>query len=283
MLWIRLFVLWALSSQLAFAGPAAMPLIDAHSHYTAADARELGAAGVMQRLDAAGVSRVVITGTPARLAGDLHTQAPHRVIPVLGVYESDADKATWMRNRALPARIAAHLAERRWAGIGELHLFARDAGSDVFAELIRLADAHRLMVLLHGDPEVVDRAFAIAPGLRVLWAHLGTVPEPAVVAQVLNRHAGKALWIDTSVRDERIAPHGRLLPEWRALLETHPDRFVVAVDAFSTNRWRRYEQVVASIGQWAGDLSPDLQERLLWRNAEALFAPWLIRAPPQKP
>lgn len=253
----------------------ASPMIDAHAHYTADDAAVLSPQQIVEKLDAAGVERIVISGSPWLHARELHEQAPARVIPLLGVYASHAGKALWMHDRKLPGRVAARLAEGDWAGIGELHLFARDADSPVFAELVRMADAHGLMLLIHGDPAVVERAFEIAPEVRVLWAHLGTVPAPGIVARMLERHAEHALWVDTSVRDERIASDGMLLPEWRDLFEAYPDRFVVAVDTFSTNRWRNYGDVVAGIRRWLTALSPDVQERLLWRNAEALFAPWL--------
>ncbi len=252
-------------------GTALPPMIDAHSHYTAADAEPLAPADIVATLDAAGVRRVVISGTPAGLAQQLHRHAPQRVWPFLGVYAADGDKATWMHDTTLPSRVRAALDEGHWVGLGELHLFARDAGSPVFAELVRLADARGLVLMLHGDAEVVDRAFELAPKVRVLWAHLGTVPEPAAVAAVLARHRGRALWVDTSVRDERIAPGGVLQPAWRTLFERHPTRFVVAVDSFSTARWQRYGQVVAAIRTWAGALPPALARRLLHDNAEAMM------------
>ena len=175
--------------------------------------------------------------------------------------------------------MATHLTQGTWAGIGELHLFAHDAHSPVFAELVQLAHTHNLMLLIHGDPEVIGRAFELAPTVRILWAHLGTVPDAAVVQSVLERHAQRALWIDTSVRDDRIAPGGQLLPEWRQLFQAHPTRFVVAVDTFSAHRWGRYGEVTTQIRQWVAGLPPSVQERLLWRNAEALFAPWIGRQP----
>ena len=254
-------------------------MIDAHSHYTAGAAAALPPEGIVARLDAAEVSRVVVSGTPWQLARELHEHAPQRVIPLLGVYASHVGKAMWMHDQALPARVAARVAQGGWAGIGELHLFARDAASEVFAELVRIAAAHDLMLLIHGDPAVVERAFEIAPTVRVLWAHLGTVPAPGIVARLLERNAANALWVDTSVRDERIAPDGLLLPEWRELFEAHPERFVVAVDTFSTSRWRNYGEVVSGIRQWVGGLAPEVQERLLWRNAEELFGPWLRDQP----
>ena len=255
------------------------PLIDAHSHYTAHDARHFSQADIVAKLNHAGVSRAVITSAPWHFARDLHAHAPQRIIPLLGVYASDAHKARWMHDPGLPGRVASQLTQGPWAGIGELHLFARDAHSPVFAELVHLAHQHGLMMLLHGDPEVVDRAFELEPNLRVLWAHLGTVPEPAIVRQVLQRHANKGLWIDTSVRDDRIAPGGVLLPEWRELFEAHPASFVVAIDTFSSYRWGRYTHVANDIRRWVSSLPPALQERLLWHNAEALFAPWLGREP----
>lgn len=256
-------------------GAAPAPFIDAHSHYTAADTRNLDPAGVIAKLDEAGISRMVVSGTPAALAHQLHEHAPERIIPLLGVYGDDADKATWMRDRGLPERVAAQLKTGRWAGIGELHLFAEDARNEVFEALVRMAAQKGLMLLIHGDPEVVDHAFRIAPDVRVLWAHLGTEPTPQAVRQMLDRHRQRALWIDTSVRDDRIAPEGRLLPAWRDLFESHPERFVVAIDAFSPGRWSRYAQVANQIRRWTDALHPSTRDRLLRLNAEALFEPWL--------
>jgi hypothetical protein len=247
-------------------------LIDTHSHYTKTDAKALAPGQILAKLDAAGVARVVISGTPAELALRLYAAAPDRVVPFLGVYDSHLDKARWMHDEKVPAHAETQLAKGPWAGIGELHLFAQDAGSSVFERLARLAEAHELILMLHGDAEIVDRAFAIAPTVRILWAHLGTNPEPGLLAAVIERHAGRALWIDTSVRDAQIAPDGVLLPEWRALFEAHPGRFVVAVDAFSTNRWRRYGEVVAAIRGWTADLPDGLRDRLLFGNAQAMLS-----------
>ena len=77
--------------------------------------------------------------------------------------------------------------------------------------------------------------------------------------------------VDTSVRDERIAPGGRLLPAWRALFKGHPERFAVAVDAFSTQRWGRYGQVLASVRTWLDTLPAPLARRLRHDNAAAML------------
>jgi Tat protein secretion system quality control protein TatD with DNase activity len=260
----------------AAAGPPLAPMIDAHAHYSMSDAQVLSPDAVLEKLDAAKVSRLVVTSSPPQLAQQLYRHAPQRVIPLLGVYGSDLDKSNWMHDPSLPARVETWLGEGNWAGIGELHLFAADARNPVFERLVRLADARRLVLMIHGDEEVVSRAFELAPQLRVLWAHLGTQPQPQRLARMLERYP-QQLWIDTSVRDERIAPGGRLLPEWRALFERHPDRFVAAVDTFSVNRWQQYEAVVGQIRAWVGPLPEPLRSNLLHDNAARLFAPFLKR------
>lgn len=256
------------------AGASPPPMIDAHAHYSAPDAAELSPAAVLARLDAAGVRRLAVTSSPPQLAQRLYRHAPGRIIPLLGVYASDLHKGRWVHDAGLPARVAAQLEHGSWAGIGELHLFAGDAQQPVFEQLVRLAAARRLVLMLHGDAEVVERAFAIAPEVRVLWAHLGTRPQPGPLAAMLDRYPA-TLWIDTSVRDERIAPGGALLPEWRALFERYPDRFVAAVDTFSVNRWRHYAAAVAQIRDWIEPLPLPLRNGLLHDNAARLFDAFL--------
>jgi len=256
------------------AGASPPPMIDAHAHYSAPDAAAFTPAEVIARLDAAGVSRLAVTSSPPQLAQRLYRHAPGRIIPLLGVYASDLHKGSWVHDAGLPPRVAAQLEHGSWAGIGELHLFAGDARQPVFEQLVRLAAARRLVLMLHGDAEVVERAFAIAPEVRVLWAHLGTRPQPGPLAAMLDRYPA-TLWIDTSVRDERIAPDGALLPEWRALFERYPDRFVAAVDTFSTNRWHHYAAAVAQIRDWIEPLPPPLRNRLLHDNAARLFDAFL--------
>lgn len=259
----------SLLALLALDAVAAPPMIDAHAHYSAPDAAAFTPAEVIAKLDAAGITRLVTTSSPPALAQTLYRHTPTRIIPLLGVYEHDLHKGSWVHDATLPARVAAQLDAGHWAGLGELHLFAADARAPVFEQLAKLAAARDLVLMLHGDAAVVERAFELAPAVRVLWAHLGTEPVPAKLDAMLARHPN--LWIDTSVRDARIAPDGVLLPEWRALFERHPDRFLVAVDTFSVNRWRQYADVVAGIRRWVDPLPEPLKSNLLHDNAARLF------------
>jgi hypothetical protein len=108
------------------------PMIDAHAHYSAPDAAAFPPEAIVARLDAAGVRRLVVTSSPPHLAQQLYRHAPERVIPLLGVYDSYLNKANWVHDAGLPARVAAQLQDGAWAGIGELHLFGggKQAGPD---------------------------------------------------------------------------------------------------------------------------------------------------------
>ncbi|MFO7542828.1 MAG: TatD family hydrolase [Thiobacillus sp.] len=278
---VRHFIalLAALVSATATASGPLPAMIDAHAHYSAPDAAAFPPEAVRAKLDAAGVTRLVATSSPPERVQQLYRHLPDRVIPLLGVYGSDLHKAHWVHDTDLPARVEAQLQNGVWAGIGELHLFARDAHQPVFAQLVRLAARYKRVMLIHGDAEVIKQAFAIAPDVRVLWAHLGTEPQPDLIAAMLARHPD-ALWIDTSVRDERIAPNGVLLPSWRALFERFPERFVVAVDTFSVNRWQQYEAVTTQIRHWVAPLPQPLRTNLLHDNAARLFESFLQAPPP---
>lgn len=251
-----------------------IPMIDAHAHYSAPDAIAYSPAAVRAKLDAAGVTRLVTTSTPPHHAQALYQHLPERVIPLLGVYAHDRNKSDWMHDTRLPAWVETQLQHGVWAGIGELHLFARDAHQPVFEKIVTLAAARNLVLMIHGDADVVERVFAIAPDVRVLWAHLGTDPQPDQLVSMLDRYPD-TLWIDTSVRDERIAPNGLLLPDWLALFERYPERFVVAVDTFSVNRWQHYGTVVAQIRNWVEPLPAPLKRNLLHDNAARLFEAFL--------
>lgn len=267
-------LLAGLAAATAATGDAQPAMIDAHAHYSAPDAATLSPEAVLKKLDAAGVRRLAVTSSPPQLTQDLYRRMPERVIPLLGVYASGLHKANWVQDTSLPARVTTQLENGVWAGIGELHLFARDAHQPVFEQLVRLAATRKLVLMIHGDAEVIERAFAIAPDVRVLWAHLGTQPLPDVLAAMLARYPDR-LWIDTSVRDARIAPNGTLLPSWRALFERFPERFVVAVDTFSDHRWQQYETVVTRIRNWVDPLPQPLKHALLHDNAARLFESFL--------
>ena len=253
---------------------AAAPVFDAHLHYNKEDTVRYSPEDILSILGENGVDRAVVTGRPASLAMQLQELAPHRIIPILGVYRNLADKSTWMHDNDLPVRVEQQLAKQFWRGIGELHIFARDRHSPVFLRLVELAAARRIPLLMHCDPVVIDALFEHAPDVTVIWAHAGAYPYPPLLRDYLERYPG--LHIDLSVRDERIAPSGEIESSWELLLMEFPDRFLVGVDTYSTARWKDYPKAISRTRAWLEQLPPEAAAAISRENAERLFS----RSPP---
>lgn len=249
---------------------AATPLFDAHLHYGGDDARHFSPAEVMAIFDRNDVRYALISSTPNDGTEALYRHAPERIIPFLGVYRTLADKRDWMHDPGVIERLERNLGSGIYRGIGEFHIFASDRNSPVLCRIVEIAAERGLMLQVHGDAEIIDTVFEIAPQVTVLWAHMGTRPEPDFLRQVLARHPER-LYIDTSVRDGRIMPDDAILPEWRDLFIDHAERFLVGVDTFSVNRWQHFDEVAAHIRAWLEQLPPDVARKLAYDNAARLF------------
>ncbi|MFO7602668.1 MAG: TatD family hydrolase [Gammaproteobacteria bacterium] len=260
---------WLLALCLLPFGLSAAPLFDVHLHYSAADARAMNPQAIISRLDHNRIRYAVVTGTPSAHTLALHRHAPDRIIPLLGIYRSHADKIPWPHDDTLPARLETQLKQGHWRGIGELHIFAQDRHSTVLRRVVELAAQYRLPLQLHADPAVIDRIYDIAPRQTVIWAHAGTYPYPDLIADYLQRYP--ALYVDLSMRDGRIAPGGHLDEAWYELFIRHPERFMVGVDTYSLPRWQEFDSAVATLRAWLAQLPDDIAAKLAYDNAARLF------------
>jgi len=247
----------------------AEPLFDVHLHYSAADVEIFTPQAVIARMDRNDIRYAVVSGTPTSHTATLYKYAPGRIIPVLGFYRSANVKTTWVNDASVPSYVEAELKQGYWKGIGELHIFASDRHSPVFRRIVELASSRKLPLLIHGDPAVIDTVYEIAPEQTVIWAHAGTFPYPDLIADYLRRYP--ALSIDLSMRDERVAPKGRLDDDWYELLATNPDRFMIGVDTYSLSRWKNFDSAVAYIRNWLAQLPTDVAAQLSYGNAARLF------------
>lgn len=255
---------------LSAAASAAEPLFDAHLHYGAAEAAALAPEEVLERLARNGIDRAIVSSTPNDGSLALYEAAPERILPFISLYrDKNRDKRHWPRDASVIERLEGALENGTYRGIGEFHIFAEDRESEVFRRVVELAREHGLPMQIHGDPAIIDTAFAIAPESTIIWAHAGTKPRPALIEAYLERYPN--LYVDTSVRDGRIAPEGRLARAWRRLFLAHPDRFLVGVDTFSPNRWSRVDEVVKEIRGWLAQLPEEVARQIARENGERLF------------
>ncbi|MDG6773416.1 amidohydrolase family protein [Thiomicrorhabdus sp. ZW0627] len=270
--WTGLLVLLGLSLNVR----AEMPIFDSHLHYGGEDVKAYAPKEIMAIFDRSQVTHALISSTPNDGTEALYHYAPKRIIPFLGVYETLKDKRDWMYDETVVAKAEEALKKGFYRGLGEFHIFAKDKKSPVFKGLVKLAEKHGLMLQAHGDAEIIDEIFAIAPKVTVLWAHMGTRPEPDFLRSVLQRHPDR-LYIDTSVRDTLLlgtdgySKHRGLTDEWKKLFIDYQDRFLVAVDTFSVNRWNTFDSVVKDIRSWLSQLPEPVARKLAYENARKLF------------
>jgi predicted TIM-barrel fold metal-dependent hydrolase len=175
-----------------------------------------------------------------------------------------------MWDRSVLDRVEKALKKDIYRGLGEIHIFAKDRHSAVLAGLLKIAKQHQLILMVHGDAEVLDTIFTIAPEIKVIWAHLGTKPEVGLLRKMLTKYP-ENLYIDTSVRDKQLLETGGLNKDWKQLFIDYQDRFMVAIDTFSVNRWQSYALVVKDINDWLDDLPEEVAQKIAFDNAYKLL------------
>jgi predicted TIM-barrel fold metal-dependent hydrolase len=219
---------------------------------------------------------------------------PDLFIPFVTVSpERPAYRALWQRDDpALLATLDALLASGRFHGIGEISAvhfpspgFAEadfDPAGPTMAGILALAQRHRVPVLLHVEWTRLRELSALLerfPEVAVIWAHGGYTPL-FVARRMLERHPN--LTYELSARtwpshprspDYTILRDGRAVwPEWLALIEAMPERFVVGTDA--SHRSADSEAMKhASVQAFLRQLSPATRERVARANLLKLVEP----------
>jgi predicted TIM-barrel fold metal-dependent hydrolase len=256
------------------------PLIDAHSHVP--DARAIDAyVAAMKRHN---VSKVVLLGVGAVQKNDPALIAaaakkyPEHVIAGLPLPDPQSEGAA--------ARVEAELAKGRARAIGEVHIrqvsrkIERDPSEPALVNVLTVAGRHKVPVVFHQELDdratsALERALKAVSETSIVLAH-GGESAPDRLTGLLARHPN--LMIDLSgmhfLRTPRLAPeNGPLDPGWKALIERHPERFLMGIDVWSP---RLFEPAMLDrLMRWTrrvlGELRPDVAERVGHGNAARLF------------
>lgn len=135
------------------------------------------------------------------------------------------------------------------------------------------------------DWPAFDRLFARFPGVTFIWAHAGH-GSAEQVGTVTSSHANVIVTLSKEEKYERafssqekastlggplIDRCGRVLPEWRELLERYPDRFMFATDAHKAVRWAIYPDIVNRWRDILGQFPEPLARALASGNAERIY------------
>lgn len=257
------------------------PLIDAHSHLPNARAIEAYAAAARRH----SVSRVVLLGVGgvqkddrAWIAAAARTH-PELVVPALPVADPTNPEAA--------ARLDAELTRTGARALGEVHIrqlsrkIDRDPSDAAFVKILEVAAKHKVPVVIHDElddhaTDQLERALASQRQATIVLAHAGESAPPRIAA-LLSRNPN--LVVDLSGMHFQRKPSlatetGPLDPDWKALIERMPDRFVMGIDVWAV---RLFEPAMLDrLMKWTrrilGELKPDVAERVAAVNATTLFA-----------
>ncbi len=263
----------------ALAVPAAQasyegPIFDAHLHYNddAVDRYSIGT--VMELFSKNGVRAVLANsrpndGTRALFEASRKAARPgFAVVPFIRVYRDRADYGTWHANPDIARMIEEEAKRGYYRGVGEFHVFGREAASDTVKRIVKFAVANDLVLHAHCDEEALELLFSHDPKARVIWAHTGFSTPLARVEELLGKYP--QLWGELSYRMD-VTEDGRLAPAWKDFFARHAGRFLVGSDTWVNQRWQSYPDTMGHYRRWLGELPPEAASRIAWGNGARLF------------
>jgi hypothetical protein len=278
---------------------SSVPFVDSHSHVLPG----MTPTQEIAMFRDAGLAHVVIMDPqPATLAAFIAGGVGY-VTPFVTVARLNA--IAGLRLDADTAGVFAGLADSgAVCGFGELPTrLEQDAGmTDVAAltdarrqAIYDVAEARGLPLTMHTSlesPEViaaVERIAASHPHMTLVLAHAGVVADAALMERLLVAHPN--LMADLSMRLDRVGGwpepgktgpvvdgkdsillmDGTLQPEWAAIIEHHPDRFMFGMDLARTERPTYIRELVATARMALAPLPLAVQHAVAHGNVEALI------------
>jgi hypothetical protein len=247
-----------------------LPLFDAHMHYNVEARAILSPQQVIALWRQNGIRAVLATSRPNDGTLDLIAQGATdiRIVPFLRPYRVQPDRHDWFSNPEIEAFVDAELKRGIYRGIGEFHLFGKDADAPFVVKIARLAKTQGLWLHAHSDDDAIERIMRHAPGVKVIWAHTGMVTPLDKVEAMFEKYP--TLVGELSYRGDLQQGSG-LNPRWRKLFLRFPERFVVGTDTWVPSRWAEVSELAAFYRRMLGELPRDVAERVAYRNGLAMF------------
>lgn len=250
------------------------PLFDAHLHYNDDAVGHYSVGAVMELFSKNGVKAILANSRPndgTRALVEANRKAPRpgfAVVPFIRVYRDRADYGTWHAKPDIAQMIEDEAKRGYYRGVGEFHIFGREAASGVVKRIVDFAVARDLVLHAHCDEAALELLFAHNPQARIIWAHTGFNTPLARVEELFAKYP--RLWGELSYRWD-VTEGGRLTPEWKAFFTKHATRFLVGSDTWVNQRWQSYPETMGTYRRWLAELPPEAAERIAWKNGAALF------------
>jgi hypothetical protein len=193
-----------------------------------------------------------------------------QVVPFIRPYRVRADIGSWFSDPVIFDLVQDEFKRGYYRGIGEFHLSGKAAENEWVKKTVDFAVANDLYLHAHADDEAVEILMRHNPKARIIWAHTGFGLATERVSAMLSKYP--KLWGELSYRGGITDGSGKLTPEWRALFERYPDRFLLGSDTWLPERWAAYGDIMAGYRAWLAQLPPDVARQIAHGNARALFA-----------
>jgi hypothetical protein len=247
-----------------------LPLFDAHMHYNVEARLLLSPKQVVDLWRKTGIRGVLATSRPNDGTLDLMAlkAADIQIVPFLRPYRVQPDRHDWFSSAGVAEYVEKELQRGIYRGIGEFHIFGKDADAPYMAKIARLAKERGLWLHAHSDEDAVERILRHAPGVKLIWAHTGMSTPLDKVEQMFAQYPN--IVGELSYRGD-LEQDGTLNPRWKQLFMKYPNRFVVGTDTWITPRWNEVENLAAFYRRMLSALPRDVAERIAYRNGMEIF------------
>lgn len=267
------------------------PFADIHLHFNWDQEEIIDAASVVKRLQKENIVLGVVSSVPSDYASKLREAAGEWVVPLFSPYITPPHRQSWFLDEKVVELASEGLANKKYFGIGELHLWSGlppRTNNKILLTLFKLAEQYDVPFLLHTESS--DEKYMIDicrehNNVRILWAHAGGILKPGQVENVIKTCPN--VWVELSARDpwrynSLVDEHGKFPNNWRDLLIKYPEKFMTGSDPVwgvtKTQRWDEPDegwdhlpQLIAFHRKWLLTLPVDVEKKIRLTNAMEFF------------
>lgn len=242
---------------------------DAHIHYNQDMWDSLSVKEAVDLLKEQSIQRVLVSATPTQGAEMFYRQAPEFVVPMLRPYASWRHRYFWFKDPELKTYLIKQLERVPYKGIGEFHVFGKDADTLQIEQMIDLARQYDLVLHAHTDLEGMRILLKKAKGLVVIWAHGGEGVDESFLQSFLQKYP--KFYIELSRREGMLDVNDDLTPYWKSLLIKYQKRFLLGTDTYKPRVWTQLEEITEETRYWLKQLPKDVVLDITKNNLTRLF------------